>query len=213
MSEQLSLFDMADAAKEAASDRAARLAELAGRAKECARCRLRAGCRGVVFGEGDPEAKLMFVGEGPGRTEDELGRPFVGAAGQLLDRIIEAIGLRREQVYIGNVVKCRPPDNRLPLPDEAKACRPWLEEQIAIIDPAIIVCLGALATQTLVSPDARITRWRGQWYERDGRLIMPTFHPAALLRDPAKKRPVWEDMKLVRAKLSELEGVKREGGG
>lgn len=212
MNEQLSLFGFADATQDRKQDRAARLAEVAARAKECARCRLRAGCRGVVFGEGDPDAKLMFVGEGPGRTEDELGRPFVGAAGQLLDRIIEAIGLTREQVYIGNVVKCRPPDNRLPLPDEAKACRPWLEEQIAIIDPAIIVCLGALATQTLVSPEARITRWRGQWYERDGRLVMPTFHPAALLRDPAKKRPVWEDMKLVRAKLWELESANNGGG-
>ncbi|MGE5560503.1 MAG: uracil-DNA glycosylase [Chloroflexota bacterium] len=184
--------------------KAGRLAELAERARQCDRCRLRSGCRGVVFGEGDPAARLMFVGEGPGRSEDEQGRPFVGAAGQLLDRIIAAIDLRREQVYIGNIVKCRPPDNRLPQPDEAQACRPWLDEQIAIIDPLIIVCLGALATQTLIAPEARITRWRGQWYERDGRLLMPTFHPAALLRDPAKKRPVWEDMKMVRDKLKAL---------
>lgn len=181
-----------------------RLTALAERAKACDKCRLRATCRGVVFGEGDHEARLMFVGEGPGRSEDEQGRPFVGAAGQLLDRIIEAIGMKREQVYIGNIVKCRPPDNRLPQPDEAQACLPWLSEQIAIIEPLIIVCLGALATQTLISPEARITRWRGQWYERGGRLIMPTFHPAALLRDPSKKRPVWEDMKLVRDKLKEL---------
>jgi DNA polymerase len=179
------------------------LDELASEARACERCRLRSGCRGVVFGEGDPHARLMFVGEGPGRSEDEQGRPFVGAAGQLLDKIIVAIGYTREQVYIANIVKCRPPENRLPQPDEAQACLPWLERQIELIAPTVIVCLGALATQTLVSPEARITRWRGQWYERNGRLLMPTFHPAALLRDPTKKRPVWEDMKLVRDRLKE----------
>jgi len=162
---------------------------------KCSRCGLRAGAKQVVFGEGNPSAKLMFVGEGPGKQEDEMGRPFVGAAGQLLDRILEAAGLRRENVYIGNVVKCRPPNNRMPTADEVAACRGYLEAQIAIIKPSIIVCLGALATKTLINPQAKITRVRGKWFERNGIKLMPTFHPAALLRDPGKKRLVWEDFK------------------
>ena len=165
---------------------------------KCARCGLRAGCKGVVFGEGNPRALLLLVGEGPGAVEDEVGRPFVGPAGQLLDRILAAAGFRREEVYIANVVKCRPPGNRLPTPQEAEECWPHLKAQIRIINPRIIVCLGALATQMLVDRNARITRSRGIWVERDGRLIMPTFHPAALLRDETKKKPVWEDFKKVR---------------
>ena len=177
---------------------------LAGQARDCRSCGLRAGCRGVVFGEGDAHARLMLVGEGPGAVEDELGRPFVGPAGQLLDRILAAIGLARGEVYITNVVKCRPPENRLPGPLEVDACRPWLAAQLRIIAPTIVICLGALATQTLLDRDARITKLRGTWQERDGVLIMPTFHPAAVLRDPDKKRPVWEDFKRVREALKEF---------
>jgi len=175
---------------------------LAERARDCAACGLRCGCQGVVFGEGDPGAQVMFVGEGPGAREDEQGRPFVGPAGQLLDRILAACGWRREQVYIANIVKCRPPGNRLPTPEEVERCSPWLAAQIRLIRPRVIICLGALATQTLVDPQARITRVRGRWFEHRGIPVMPTFHPAAVLRDPSKKRPVWEDFKQVVAALS-----------
>jgi len=170
----------------------------------CAKCGLRADCTHVVFGEGNPRAKAMFVGEGPGRDEDRQGRPFVGAAGQLLDKILASVGLSRDEVYITNVVKCRPPKNRMPNPDEVVACSPYLNTQIKRINPAIIVCLGALATKTLIDKNAKITRIRGEWYEKDGILYMPTFHPAALLRDPSKKRPVWEDMKKVKEALGNL---------
>lgn len=170
----------------------------------CAKCGLRADCTHVVFGEGNPGARVMFVGEGPGRDEDRQGRPFVGAAGQLLDKILASVGLSRDEVYITNVVKCRPPKNRMPNPDEVVACSPYLNTQIERINPAIIVCLGALATKTLIDKNAKITRIRGEWHERDGILYMPTFHPAALLRDPSKKRPVWEDMKKVKEALQNL---------
>lgn len=173
------------------------LEELKGLVAACRRCRLRAGCKQVVFGEGNTQADLMLVGEGPGQAEDEEGRPFVGAAGQLLNRILAAAGIERSEVFIANVVKCRPPGNRLPLPDEVRACRPYLEAQLRLIKPRIVVCLGALAAQTLISPALRITRDRGKWVEKDGLLIMPTFHPAALLRDPSKKRPTWEDFQAV----------------
>ncbi len=170
----------------------------------CTKCGLRADCTHVVFGEGNPKAKVMFVGEGPGRDEDRQGRPFVGAAGQLLDRILGSIDLSRDEVYITNVVKCRPPKNRMPNPDEVVACSPYLDAQIRRINPAIIVCLGALATKTLIDKNAKITRMRGRWHEKDGILYMPTFHPAALLRDPSKKRLVWEDMKKVKEALGNL---------
>ena len=182
------------------------LDELARIAAGCRRCGLRDGCRGVVFGEGDPAARLMLVGEGPGATEDELGRPFVGRAGQLLDRILAAIGFRREQVYITNAVKCRPPNNRTPTEAEIRTCLPYLYAQIRLINPAIIVCLGSTAVRALIHPQARITRIRGIWQERWGLPIMPTYHPAAVLRDPAKKRPVWEDFKAVRRRYQELTG-------
>jgi len=170
----------------------------------CDKCDLQASCTNVVFGEGNPKAKIMFVGEGPGRDEDRQGRPFVGAAGQLLDKILVSVGLSRDEVYITNVVKCRPPKNRMPNPDEILACSPYLYAQIKKISPAIIVCLGALATKTLIDKNARITKMRGEWHEKDGILYMPTFHPAALLRDPSKKRPVWEDMKKVKEALGNL---------
>jgi len=170
----------------------------------CRGCSLCSYRTQAVFGEGNENARLMLVGEGPGRVEDETGRPFVGQAGQLLDRILAAAGFTREEVFIGNVVKCRPPGNRLPTPQEAAACRPFLEAQIRLIKPRIIVCLGALATQTLVDPRARITAVRGQWFEKSGYWIIPTFHPAALLRDPSKKRPVWEDFKEIRRRYDNL---------
>lgn len=181
------------------------LEELEKECKTCRKCDLRAGCTQVVFGEGNPHAKLMFVGEGPGQQEDIQGRPFVGAAGQLLDKILAAVGIRRDEVYIANVVKCRPPGNRLPTSEEAEACLPHLRAQIRAIKPKIIVCLGALATQTLIDKRARITRVRGNWFEKNGIMYMPTFHPAALLRDETKKRPVWEDMKKVKEMLDRLE--------
>lgn len=159
----------------------------------CRRCGLRDGATQVVFGRGNPKADLMFVGEAPGKQEDEVGEPFVGAAGNLLDKIFVAAGIKRDEVFVTNVAKCRPPANRFPLPEEVGLCKVFLEAQIKLVDPLIIVCLGALATQTLINPQAKITRIRGQWFERNGVKIIPTFHPAALLRDPAKKRPVWED--------------------
>ena len=162
---------------------------------DCSLCPLRSGCSQVVFGEGNPNAKLMFVGEGPGADEDRLGRPFVGKAGQLLDRILDAAQIARADVYIANVVKCRPPSNRLPLQSEVDACLPYLKRQIELINPTHIICLGALAMRTLIDNKSSITRSRGQWKEIDDRQYMPTFHPAALLRDPSKKKYVWEDFK------------------
>lgn len=191
--------------REGAQQRGKSLEELREESLACSRCPLRAGCAHVVFGEGNPHAKLMFVGEGPGHQEDIQGKPFVGAAGRLLDKILASVGFRRDEVYIANVVKCRPPENRLPTAEEAAACLPHLLEQIRAIGPKIIVCLGALATQTLIDKDARITRVRGKWFKKNGILYMPTFHPAALLRDETKKRPVWEDMKKVREALGKLD--------
>ncbi|MGE5397188.1 MAG: uracil-DNA glycosylase [Chitinophagales bacterium] len=167
-------------------------------ARGCFCCPLRRDCTQVVFGDGNPEADIMLVGEGPGETEDQMGKPFVGKAGQLLDKILEAVNFTRSQVYIGNVVKCRPPGNRLPNAQEITACRGYLEAQIRIIRPQIIICLGALATQTVVDPRAKITQVRGRWFSRHEVMIMPTYHPAALLRNENLKRPVWEDFKLIR---------------
>lgn len=165
---------------------------------ECTRCKLHEHRRTIVFGEGNPQASLMFVGEGPGAEEDATGRPFVGRAGQLLDKIIAAIGLRREDVYIANIVKCRPPLNRTPERDEVETCEPFLFRQIKFIRPRVIVALGSPAFQTLLRTRDSITRARGEWRELDGIKVMPTFHPAFLLRSPDKKREVWEDMKKVR---------------
>lgn len=180
------------------------LEELAVLAKDCCRCGLRAGCSGVVFGKGRPDADLMFIGEGPGAEEDRQGLPFVGAAGQLLDRIIIAGGWQPADVYIANIVKCRPPGNRVPQRPEADACKPWLVRQIELVKPQIIVLLGSVALQNMIDANARITRDRGRWQEKEGIRIMPTYHPAALLRDETKKRPVWEDIKKVRDLYREL---------
>ncbi|NLG87336.1 MAG: uracil-DNA glycosylase [Firmicutes bacterium] len=185
-------------------EQAQTLKELSQVVAACRLCRLRDGCRQAVFGEGYPQADIMLIGEGPGQAEDEAGRPFVGKAGQLLDNILAAVGLQRSEVFIGNVVKCRPPGNRLPLPDEVKTCLPFLQAQIRIINPQIVICLGALASQTLIDPGLRITRDRGRWVIKDGLEIMPTFHPAALLRDPRKKRPVWEDFKAVMKRYEQV---------
>lgn len=169
---------------------------------DCRRCKLCEHRRKIVFGEGSPHAKLAFVGEGPGAEEDATGRPFVGRAGQLLDKIIEAIGLKREDVYIANIVKCRPPDNRVPERDEVETCEPFLFRQLACIRPKVIVALGSPAFQCLLRTKESITRARGEFREWNGIKIMPTFHPAFLLRSPDKKREVWEDMKKVRDYLN-----------
>ncbi len=182
----------------------ATLDTLARSAAGCTRCRLRQNAANVVFGQGDEAANLMFVGEGPGGDEDRLGVPFVGAAGKLLDRILDAAEINRAEVYIANIVKCRPPNNRLPQKDEVEACFPYLQEQIRLIKPEIVVCLGALSTQVLIDASAKIGRVRGTWFERDGLRIMPTYHPAALLRDPSLKRPVWEDIQKVRDAYREI---------
>jgi DNA polymerase len=169
---------------------------------DCQRCKLCEHRRTIVFGEGNPHAKLVFVGEGPGAEEDASGRPFVGRAGQLLDKIIAAIGLKREDVYIANIVKCRPPGNRAPERDEVETCEPFLFRQIAFIRPEVIVALGSPAFQCLLRTRESITRARGEWREWNGIKVMPTFHPAFLLRSPDKKREVWEDMKKVRDYLN-----------
>ena len=162
---------------------------------ECVRCGLSENRTRIVFGQGHPNARLMFVGEGPGQEEDLAGEPFVGAAGQLLTRIIEAIKLAREDVYIANVVKCRPPGNRTPQPEEIATCSPFLRRQIAAIRPLFICTLGGCAAQTLLGTKAPISRLRGRFYDFAGIRVLPTFHPAYLLRNPEKKREVWEDLK------------------
>ena len=170
--------------------------------EQCEGCDLCKTRTHVVPGEGNEHAALMFVGEGPGADEDRTGRPFVGRAGQLLDRMIAAMGLTREDVYIANVVKCRPPQNRAPEADEAAACMPYLRAQVGLIRPQIIVLLGASALGAVLGHEHRITKERGLWVERKGVAFMPTFHPAALLRDESKKRLVWEDLKKVRDRLN-----------
>lgn len=164
---------------------------------ECTRCKLHGGRTRLVFGVGNPAAELMFVGEGPGADEDREGEPFVGRAGQLLTKMIEAMGFARSEVYIANVVKCRPPGNRDPEPDEIEACEPFLKAQIAAIRPRVVVALGRFAVQTLLRDTTPISRQRGRWREYEGVKLMPTFHPAYLLRNPAEKKPAWEDLQAV----------------
>ena len=167
----------------------------------CRRCPLYRTRTHHVLGEGHPRAKLMFVGEAPGREEDLQGRPFIGAAGQLLTKMIEAIGLKRQDVYICNVLKDRPPGNRTPLPEEVEACLPFLQEQIAIVRPKVICVLGAVAAKALLGPHVAITKIRGTILGYDGILLVPTFHPAYLLRNPAAKKDAWEDLKKVKTLL------------
>jgi len=185
---------------------AAALVELRAFIGDCTRCKLHTlGRKQVVFGVGNPQAKLMFVGEAPGADEDQQGEPFVGRAGQLLTRIIElGLEMKRSDVYIANVIKCRPPGNRNPEPDEVSTCEPFLFRQIDTIRPRVIVALGKFAAQTLLKTDAPISRIRGVVHDyRGGAKLIPTFHPAYLLRNPGSKREVWEDMKKVRAILAE----------
>ena len=167
-------------------------------ALQCVKCVLHETRTNVVFGEGNPEARLLFVGEAPGGDEDVQGRPFVGRAGQLLTRIIESIDLTREEVYIANVLKCRPPKNRNPADDEIVCCLPYLVRQIEIIQPRIICALGAFAAQTLVGSTEAIGKLRGKFHDYHGIKLMPTYHPAACLRNPNNKKYVWEDMKRIR---------------
>jgi uracil-DNA glycosylase len=171
-------------------------------ARGCTRCPLAAGRKQVVFGSGNPAADLMLVGEGPGAEEDRQGLPFVGPAGELLTKIIGAIGFAREDVYIANVVKCRPPGNRDPAPDEVATCRGFLERQIDLVRPKVIVCLGRVAAQTLLAAPLPLSRLRGRWHTVRGVPTRVTFHPAALLRNASWKRPTWEDMQVVRDRLA-----------
>jgi DNA polymerase len=171
---------------------------------DCRRCKLHRKRINIVFGTGNPKAKLVFVGEGPGRDEDRQGEPFVGQAGKLLTRIIEAIQLTREEVYIANIIKCRPPENRNPEPDEIAACEPFLVKQLKVIRPNLICALGTFAAQTLLQTTEKISALRGRFHSYQGILLMPTYHPAFLLRNPNYKRDVWEDVKKVKAEYEKL---------
>ncbi len=169
---------------------------------ECTRCPLSRGRTQIVFGEGAGHAQLVFVGEGPGFEEDRSGRPFVGAAGALLDKIIIAMGLTREAVYIGNIVKCRPPGNRNPTPEEVDVCLPFLKRQLAAIRPRVVCALGSVAARSLLETETPISRLRGRFHEVTGMAVMPTFHPAFLLRNPDRKRDVWHDIQQVMQRLA-----------
>jgi uracil-DNA glycosylase len=168
---------------------------------DCTRCKLHKGRNKIVFGDGSGKAELVFVGEGPGADEDAQGLPFVGRAGKLLTQMIEAMGLQRKDVYICNVVKCRPPENRTPEPDEVQTCSPYLLRQIDVIDPKVIVCLGAVAAKTLLQTNRGISHFRGEWQEWRGHKLMATYHPAYLLRNPPAKADVWKDLQKVMAEL------------
>ncbi len=183
------------------------LEELGVMLKDCTRCGLSRTRSKVVIGRGNPRARLVFVGEAPGQQEDQQGQPFVGEAGRLLDRIIQAMGLTSDEVYICNVIKCRPPGNRDPEPEEIATCEPFLQQQLALIRPQVIVALGRFSAQTLLATSRPISKLRGSWHQYAGICLMPTFHPAYLLRSPAEKKRVWQDMKQVMQRLSaEKEG-------
>lgn len=190
----------------APGDAAAQLQALRRVVQPCTRCKLHEGRQHTVFGEGDPAAEVMFVGEAPGAREDQSGRPFVGDAGQLLDRILTgAMGLQRSQIYIANINKCRPPGNRVPEPDEVAACLPFLRQQIAIVRPKVLVCLGRTAAQNLLATTASTTALRGRTLDYEGIPVVVTWHPAYLLREPAHKRETWEDIKRVNRLLGRPE--------
>jgi uracil-DNA glycosylase len=191
-----SLFESADKVQD---DTLLKICEDIG--PDCTRCKLHTGRNKIVFGDGNPKAELVFIGEGPGADEDMQGLPFVGRAGKLLTQMIEAMGLQRKDVYICNVVKCRPPQNRAPEPDEVETCSPYLIRQIDVIDPKVLVCLGAIAAKTLLNTNRGITQFRGQWLEWRGRKLMATYHPAYLLRNPPAKSEVWKDLQKVMAEL------------
>jgi uracil-DNA glycosylase family 4 len=179
---------------------------------DCTRCKLHRGRTKLVFGDGNPKAELVFVGEGPGRDEDAQGLPFVGRAGKLLTQMIEAMGLQRQDVYICNVVKCRPPENRTPEKDEVETCSPFLLRQLDAISPKVIVCLGSVAAQTLLETNRGISHFRGEWLDFRGRKLMATYHPAYLLRNPSAKGEVWKDLQKVMAVLG-LQGKKSSQAG
>lgn len=179
--------------------------ELYSQINSCTRCRLHINRTNTVPGEGNMRSRLMFIGEAPGADEDRLGRPFVGKAGQLLDKALAALDFHRDKnFYICNICKCRPENNRTPEEDEAEACLPFLRNQVAVIRPRIIVCLGATAAKHIIDKGARITAIRGEWFERKGFYILATFHPAALFRDESKKRLFWEDLRKVKEKYDEI---------
>lgn len=181
------------------------LEALASACAGCEKCRLAAGRTNLVFGVGDPHAKVLFVGEGPGYQEDVQGEPFVGPSGQLLDKYLKAIGLDRAHgVYIANIVKCRPPQNRDPEPDEQNICIQWLRDQVRLLRPNVIVCLGRIAAQRLIDPNFRVTREHGTFHDKKGILMMGTYHPAALLRNPKQKPEAFDDFLALRDKLEEL---------
>ncbi len=180
------------------------LPQLEERISKCLKCRLGSTRKNFVFGVGNPNAKLVFIGEAPGADEDEQGEPFVGRAGQLLNKILAAVQLRREDVYICNILKCRPPNNRDPLPEEVEACEPFLKRQLEIIRPKLIMCLGRIAGQTLLKTNATLTELRNNIYEYEGIKVLVTFHPAALLRNPNWKRPAWEDVQKMRKMYDEI---------
>lgn len=171
---------------------------------DCRRCKLHQKRKNIVFGTGNEKAGLVFVGEGPGEDEDIEGLPFVGRAGQLLTKIIEAMGMKRSDVYIANIIKCRPPNNRNPEPDEIESCFPFLKRQLEAISPLLIVALGTFAAQTLLGSRERISQMRGRFHSYNGIKVMPTFHPSYLLRNPDEKRVVWEDMKMVMEELKKM---------
>lgn len=196
------------AAPAAVADGGARLTAIRQELGECTRCKLHDKRTNIVFGVGDPDAPLVFVGEAPGADEDRTGEPFVGAAGQLLTKMIEAMGLGRQDVYICNILKCRPPGNRNPEPDEIAECEPFLQKQLAAIRPRMIVALGKFAAQCLLRSDAPISKLRGAWKEYQGVPLMPTYHPAFLLRTPSAKREVWADLQEVMRALDRL-GIAR----
>ncbi|HEX3029009.1 MAG TPA: uracil-DNA glycosylase [Clostridia bacterium] len=181
--------------------------ELVKECSNCKRCGLGSTRTNIVIGRGNPNSNLMMIGEGPGEQEDLQGLPFVGAAGKLLDLLLDALMIKDNEFYIANIVKCRPPGNRVPLDDEAEKCLPLLRNQVALIKPKIIVCLGATSMKYIVDREARISKIRGQWIERKGCWIMPTFHPAALLRDESKKILMWQDFVKVRSKLEDLNNL------
>ena len=189
-------FDIFDASAKRMS-----LEEIREEIGDCTRCKLHEGRTNLVFGEGNPKARLVFVGEGPGKDEDLQGRPFVGRAGQLLTKIIEAMGLKREDVYICNVVKCRPPENRTPEPDEMATCEQFLYKQVRAINPEVIVCLGSTAAQSVLKSKLSLGSLRGKFHQFGRAKLMVTYHPAALLRNPNFKKPLWEDMQVVMKEL------------
>lgn len=184
-------------------EKAQALADLRAEIGDCTHCALAKGRTTIVFGDGNPDAEIMFIGEAPGQDEDLQGLPFVGKAGQLLTKMIVAMGYTRADVYIANVNKCRPPNNRTPEPEEIAACKPFLKRQIEIIQPKVIVCLGGVAAQGLLNTDEKISRLRGAFRRYDGIPVMATYHPAYLLRSPEMKKPVWEDLKQVMALVKE----------